>query len=112
MAGRRPSVGALMSEQNVEVHPPPISEPHPENGTAAIEVKPRTDMAGLAKTNGSPVEANYQYWREHGGEWADNYDQRKKNQILYHIQELMLTQYMLQHASTAAERPMKDLEFG
>src|SRR5262245_41398829 len=74
-----------------------------------IEIKPRAD--DHAHRNGSStappvpatpeVEANYQYWRDNGAEWADGYDYRKKRQVLYHIQELMLTQYIQQHASTA-----------
>jgi SAM-dependent methyltransferase len=99
----------MMPEQNVEVQPSPVSEP--ENGRAQIEVKPRTDAAAQAKSNGE-VEPNYQYWRDNGGGWIDEYDQRKKTQVLYHIQELMLTQYMLQHAATAPQRPMKVFEYG
>jgi ubiquinone/menaquinone biosynthesis C-methylase UbiE len=83
----------------------------PDNGRAQIEAKPRPDATALAKANGS-VEANYQYWREHGGDWIDEYDQRKKSQVLYHIQELMLTQYILQHAVSAPAKPLKVLEFG
>src|SRR5262245_57140105 len=85
-----------------------------ENGVAAngvapsgIEVKPCADdhlhrngtapTASTAPTITTPpaeVEPNYQYWRDNGGEWADGYDYRKKRQVLYHIQELMLTQYI------------------
>src|SRR4051812_42063588 len=61
---------------------------------------------------GSLVDSNYQYWRDHGETWIDGYDRRKKRQVLYHIQELMLTHYMLQHSQTAPTRPMKVLEFG
>jgi SAM-dependent methyltransferase len=74
----------------------------------AIEPKP---LAGKAQQTAG-VDPNYQYWRDHGGTWIDGYDQRKKRQVLYHIQELMLTQYILQHSLTAATRPMKVLEFG
>ncbi len=52
------------------------------------------------------VSDNYQYWRDHGGEWGPEYDQRKLTVPLYHIQELMLTEYMAHHA------PAKVLEFG
>ena len=38
--------------------------------------------------------------------WTDEYDTRKRHQPLYHIQEYMLTEYMMQHA------PAKVLEFG
>ena len=41
--------------------------------------------------NGSVAE-NYQYWRDHGGDWAAEYARRKTWMVLYHIQELMLTQ--------------------
>jgi SAM-dependent methyltransferase len=58
------------------------------------------------------VEPNYRYWREHGGEWAAAYDSRKKRQVLYHIQELMLTEYILRHASDDVSRPLKVLELG
>ena len=38
--------------------------------------------------------ANYRYWQEHGLEWLGEYDRRKKLQIGYHLQELMLADYM------------------
>src|SRR5262245_22545767 len=50
--------------------------------------------------------ANYQYWREHGGEWGDEYDQRKTRFVYYHIQELMLADYF-SHAA-----PARVLEYG
>lgn len=63
--------------------------------------------------SGTPdIQANYQYWRDHGGTWVDEYAQRKKRMVLYHIQELMLTQYMLEHARTSASPPLRVLEFG
>jgi len=58
------------------------------------------------------IQANYQYWRDHGGAWVDEYAQRKKRMVLYHIQELMLTQYILEHAHAISARPLKVLEFG
>lgn len=87
------------------------------NGVAsgAVEIKPR-DCDQVHRNGAAPavseVEANYQYWRDNGGEWADGYDFRKKRQVLYHIQELMLTQYVQQHAATAKTKPIKVLEFG
>lgn len=61
-------------------------------------------------TEGEAVEpavaANYAYWQRHGGEWADEYDQRKKWSVKYHITELMLSEYVRQHA------PLRVLEFG
>jgi SAM-dependent methyltransferase len=49
---------------------------------------------------------NYTYWREHGDEWADEYDRRKKAQVLYHIEELMLADYLTHSA------PARVLEYG
>ncbi|MGD9790967.1 MAG: methyltransferase domain-containing protein [Phycisphaerales bacterium] len=57
------------------------------------------------------VRANYRYWREHGHEWAAEYDERKTYQILYHIQEWMLTEYVRRHAA-GRERPLRVLEYG
>src|SRR5690348_2994358 len=69
-------------------------------GANGVEIKPCADEH--IKRNGAAptpeVEPNYQYWRENGGAWADGYDFRKKRQVLYHIQELMLTQYIHEHA--------------
>lgn len=64
-----------------------------------------------ASSNGQParpaaVSPNYQYWREHGGEWAAEYDQRKRFVPLYHVQEIMLSEYVAHHA------PARVLEFG
>lgn len=52
------------------------------------------------------VSPNYRYWRRHGEEWADEYDKRKRQQPYYHIQEVMLADYIAHHA------PAKVLEFG
>lgn len=52
------------------------------------------------------ITANYQYWQECGNGWAKEYDSRKKNQALYHIQEIMLADYMIHSA------PARVLEFG
>jgi len=49
---------------------------------------------------------NYRYWRENGGDWVAEYDQRKKAGALYHIQEWMLAEYFCQSA------PARVLEFG
>lgn len=72
--------------------------------------EPATGADGLAEVKepgpGHEVQANYQYWRDHGGEWGPEYDQRKLVVPLYHIQELMLTEYMAHHA------PARVLEFG
>jgi len=70
-----------------------------------VEPKPASNtQPGTAEQ--SAIAENYQYWREHGGGWASEYDQRKKDQIYYHIQEIMLTEYVRHHA------PAKVLEFG
>lgn len=74
-----------------------------------LEIKPdnpATLSAATAKTKADAVASNYQYWREHGGSWADEYDTRKRGQPYYHIQELMLTEYI------ARCGPAKVLEFG
>jgi SAM-dependent methyltransferase len=60
----------------------------------------------------SRVDSNYQYWRDHGQQWVEEYDARKQRQILYHIQELMLTTYMQEHAAGAPRKPLRVLELG
>lgn len=57
------------------------------------------------------IAPNYAYWRAHGGEWEQEYRQRKTNQVLYHIQEMMLTTYMLRTAQANGGR-LRVLEFG
>lgn len=52
------------------------------------------------------VAANYRYWQEHGGQWADEYSQRKYTRVYYHIQEIMLADYMAHYT------PARVLEFG
>ncbi len=52
------------------------------------------------------VAANYLYWQEHGGEWGGEYDQRKTWSVKYHAAEIMLSEYMRNHA------PARVLEFG
>ncbi len=72
-----------------------------------VEPKPTGAPEGMPDANAAAkIAANYEYWREHGGGWASEYDQRKKDQIYYHIQEIMLTEYVGHHA------PAKVLEFG
>ncbi len=63
--------------------------------------------------SGPPAEIaeNYQYWRENGGTWADEYSRRKTWMVLYHIQEIMLTEYVLRHAE-GRKTPLRVLEFG
>ncbi len=58
--------------------------------------------ADINETDGD----NYRYWRENGQEWAAEYDKRKKQRVYYHIQELMLADY-LRHLA-----PARVLEFG
>lgn len=55
--------------------------------------------------------ANYAWWQRHGGEWVREYDERKCRQPRYHIQEMMLVDYVLRHAE-ALDRPLRVLEFG
>ncbi len=74
-------------------------ETKPDNPASAPASAP-------AKSRADAVASNYQYWREHGGSWADEYDTRKRGQPYYHIQELMLTDYISRCA------PGKVLEFG
>jgi SAM-dependent methyltransferase len=52
------------------------------------------------------IGANYQYWRDQGGSWGTEYEQRKKFHVYYHIQELMLADYFSHSA------PAKILEYG
>lgn len=49
---------------------------------------------------------NYLYWRQHGGDWFAEYNERKKVMPKYHIQELMLADYFAHSA------PARVLEFG
>jgi hypothetical protein len=54
--------------------------------------------------------ANYAYWRSHGRAWADEYDSRKLVLPYYHLQEMLLCDYVQHHARPA--RPLRVLEFG
>lgn len=54
--------------------------------------------------------ANYAYWRANGGSWADEYDSRKLVQPYYHLQELLLCEYVQHHARPG--QPLRVLEFG
>jgi len=74
----------------------------------AADVKPGSEMKDVQR---SAVDANYQYWRDHGHEWVEQYDYRKTRQVYYHIQELMLTTYVGHHAE-ASKAPLRVLEFG
>jgi ubiquinone/menaquinone biosynthesis C-methylase UbiE len=49
---------------------------------------------------------NYRYWQLSGGEWGPEYDRRKTRHPFFHIQEMMITDYVAHHA------PCKVLEFG
>lgn len=64
----------------------------------------------------TPDGENYAYWREHGATWVNEYAHRKRSQVYYHIQELMLADYV-QHSAAIAqqargEKPFRVLEFG
>lgn len=73
----------------------------------ADEVIVRGDAAGPAHQ----LPANYEYWREHGNDWVAEYVTRKQRHVLYHIQELMLTDYVLRHAESVAQ-PFAVLDYG
>lgn len=74
--------------------------------------RPETDLRDAPAVEAKPDgDLNYAYWREHGGTWADEYDLRKRVQVYYHIQELMLAEYVAEHARLIA-RPFRVLEFG
>jgi len=81
-----------------------MTEPHTHHAAELIERKP--DAPGAVDAS-----ANYAYWREHGGAWADEYDTRKRYQVYYHIQELMLAEYIAEHARNAGSS-LRVLEFG
>lgn len=71
---------------------------------------------GLAEPKPQHADENYAYWREHGAQWVQEYTQRKRNQVYYHIQEVMLADYV-QHSALIAqnargEGPLRVLEFG
>jgi len=76
-----------------------------------------SDVTAAPPASGAPagaaagVEPNYQYWREHGGAWVYEYTKRKKFEILYHIEELMLTDYVRGTARGRSET-LRVLEFG
>jgi SAM-dependent methyltransferase len=57
------------------------------------------------------IDSNYRYWRDHGGEWADEYARRKRVDVSLHLQELMLTEYVLNHARSEGA-PFEVLELG
>ena len=72
-------------------------EPKPGSGTRA-----RADGASGA----GEIASNYKYWREHGAGWAKEYDDRKKEQVYYHIQEIMLTEYVPTPERTSSRFPL------
>lgn len=55
---------------------------------------------------GPEVAENYRYWQEHGGEWGEEYDRRRRTQVFFALQELMIAEYMEHHV------PARVLEFG
>ena len=52
------------------------------------------------------VSPNYQYWRDYGHLWLDEYERRKHYLVFYHLQQIMIADY-LHHSS-----PARVLEFG
>lgn len=88
---------------------------------STVRSGPTEAASNAARASGLDVEvkpenvaANYQYWRDAGSGWGAEYESRKTRLILYHIQELMLTEYVAQHAAAAAAegRTFRVLEFG
>jgi SAM-dependent methyltransferase len=77
--------------------PPPIVESKPAPAQANGQALP-------------PVAENYLYWQKSGGKWADEYDQRKLTLPYYHLQEIMLAQYVTRHAERMGS--YRVLEFG
>lgn len=73
--------------------------------TAEAAAPPAATLGGESEP-AAVVPDNYRYWQEHGAGWAEEYDARKRYQPFYHIQELMLTDYVAHHA------PCRVLEFG
>jgi SAM-dependent methyltransferase len=64
------------------------------------------DQPSISPDTGEPAAPNYQYWRDEGGKWVEEYAWRKRHRPYYHIQELMLVDYFAHHA------PCSVLEFG
>ncbi|MFG0330585.1 MAG: class I SAM-dependent methyltransferase [Phycisphaerales bacterium] len=60
----------------------------------------------MAERREDDIAENYQYWRDHGASWVEEYAKRKRVRPLYHIQELMLREYF------TAQAPARVLEFG
>ena len=52
------------------------------------------------------VAPNYRYWRQAGNGWASEYDRRKTRHPYYHIQEMMISDYIAHHT------PSRILEWG
>lgn len=61
-----------------------------------------------------PAGASYAYWRSEGASWGHEYQERKKRLVLYHIQEMMLVEYVSRYAEAWASpgHPLRVLEFG
>lgn len=77
-----------------------------EVASSMLEPKPGQRSDGHVPADPVAIASNYRYWREHGAGWAKEYDDRKREQVYYHIQEIMLTEYVRHHA------PARVLEFG
>lgn len=63
-------------------------------------------MADDTLSSGAELAANYQYWRDHGHTWADEYAARRRSRPLYHIEEIMIAEYF------SAQAPARVLEYG
>lgn len=97
------AVNGRVAEEAAEVVDTGAVQKPAAGAAAEPEARPAGQQAGQPAPQ---VAANYQYWREFGGTWADEYNQRKLTVPLYHIQEIMLTEYVAHHA------PARVLEFG
>jgi SAM-dependent methyltransferase len=99
--------------------PPGDAEQH-DTPEGVIENKPADTVVEVNTVgeeitrdpNNADVAANYRYWQQHGGEWADEYDQRKLHEIKYHIQEWMILDYVRRLALEYTDRPVRVLEYG
>ena len=52
------------------------------------------------------IDQNYRYWREHGAQWVAEYEERKRTLVYYHLQEIMLVDFMIHTA------PARVLDYG
>ena len=65
-----------------------------------------TLSAAQSRRDAGSIDQSYRYWREHGARWVAEYEERKRRLVYYHLQEIMLVDFML-HAA-----PARVLEYG